>query len=219
MERTHRTIKNTQKMSTDAHTYHNLKPLNSGHGQVKSSLLKLIRREPEVVSEVINEHRGHDDDHTPPTVTDRISSVLRQVLATVMIFGVFFVIVNWGAISQIVSWEYEKVTTNADTTNPLYGLLDTKAAKEDLLPLTKSAADAKNQIPALALSVAPPDTRLIIPRINRNVPVINVSTESLLKKRLGTARERYAAGAPVWSYPLSWDGAARSAGKYRRYGT
>ncbi len=169
-------------MSTDAHTYHNLKPLNSGHGQVKSSLLKLIRREPEVVSEVINEHRGHDDDHTPPTVTDRISSVLRQALATIAIFGVFFVIVNWGAISQIVSWEYEKVTTNADTTNPLYGLLDTKAAKEDLLPLTKSAADAKNQIPALALSVAPPDTRLIIPRINRNVPVINVSTESLLKK-------------------------------------
>jgi LPXTG-site transpeptidase (sortase) family protein len=32
------------------------------------------------------------------------------------------------------------------------------------------------------LMVAPPDTRLVIPRINRNVPVVNVSTEALIKK-------------------------------------
>lgn len=158
-------------MTRDIHTYHQLKPLHGGATALPAheAMFSTMKDEPE-------------DIPTPTPLRGHIWSFVRQVFATVCIFGIFFVILNWSAIAQIVSWEYEKITQHSDTTNPLYQLLEKKDVKETPLPLTKNAEEAKRLIPALNFAVAPPDTRLVIPRINRNVPVINVSTESLIKK-------------------------------------
>ncbi len=111
-----------------------------------------------------------------------LKSYLRQTLATLAIFGLFFIGMNWGAITQIATWEYKKITEKTDTSNALYKFVEKKSQTQELLPLTKTADEGKKIVPQLSMTIAPPETRLIIPRINRNVPIINVSTESLLKK-------------------------------------
>lgn len=111
-----------------------------------------------------------------------IRSYLRQTLATIGIFGLFFIGMNWEAITQIATWEYKKMTEKSDTKNALYTLIEKKTRTQELLPLSKTVNEAKKIIPQLNITIAPPETRLIIPRINRNVPIINVGTESLLKK-------------------------------------
>ncbi len=147
-------------MHTNTHTYHTLKSLQE-ETALKTKLFSFHVRSP---------------------ISGRVGSFVRQALATVLIFAIFFVIMNWGAIAQIVSWEYQKITQNADTINPLYTLVEKQDVQQQPLPLTRTAAESKKVIPGLAMRVAPPDTRLVIPRINRNVPVINVSTDSIIKK-------------------------------------
>lgn len=157
----------------EIHTYQHLKPLHGGDASLptKKALLSLMKDEHEIVPA-----------HIPTPLSGHVWSFVRQAFATVSIFGILFVILNWGAIAQIVSWEYEKFARQSDTNNALYSLLSKKDIKETPLPLTKNAEEAKRLIPALNLAIAPPDARLVIPRINRNVPVVNVSTESLIKK-------------------------------------
>lgn len=160
-------------MTRDVHTYNQLKPLHGGVVSLpaKEAMLAIMNDEPEIMPA-----------HVPTPLSGHVWSFVRQACATVCIFGIFFVVLNWGAMAQIVSWEYEKITQHSDTSNSLYQLLEKKSVKETPLPLTKNAEDAKRIIPSMNLAVAPPDTRLVIPRINRNVPVVNVSTESLIKK-------------------------------------
>lgn len=157
-------------MHTDTQTFSKLKPLHD-EDTLKTKLFSLMKIDPDVTPS-----------HTHNPISGRIGSFIRQALATILIFALFFVVMNWGAIAQIVTWEYEKITQNADTINPLYTLIEKQEVKQQPLPLTRTAAESKKVIPALAMRVAPPDTRLVIPRINRNVPVINVSTESIIKK-------------------------------------
>lgn len=159
-------------MSSDVNTYHKLKPLHQeGLFPAKKAIISLIKKEPEIIPASVKD-----------PISGRVGSFVRQALATLLIFGIFFTVINWGAIVQIVSWEYQKLTQHTDTNNALYGILEDKVVKEEPLPIAKNSEEAKNQIPPMNLMVAPPDTRLVIPRINRNVPVVNVSTEALIKK-------------------------------------
>lgn len=156
----------------ESHTYHRLKSLHEETpSSTKSALFALLKKEPEIIPAGVAN-----------PISGRVSSFVRQAIATLLIFGLFFVVVNWSAVVQIVSWEYQKFTQQTDTNNDLYRLLEKKNVKEDPLPLSRNADEAKRMIPSLGLAIAPPDTRLVIPRINRNVPVVNVSTESLIKK-------------------------------------
>lgn len=158
------------------HAYHKLKPLHSegfsGNGKPLFSF----------ATEKARANFKAEIGKVWSSVADRTGSIFRQIFATILIFGVFFIILNWNAISQNIVWEYQKFTQHTDTNNPLYGLLEKKTVSQDPLPLVKNAQEAERQIPLLSMTIAPPDTRLVIPRINRNVPVINVSTESIIKK-------------------------------------
>lgn len=111
-----------------------------------------------------------------------VKNYLEQGVATVLIFIIFFVIMNWSAISQTIAWEFQKASSNVDQSNELYKLVEKRPVKEIPLPLAKTSTEARKLIPGLNFNIAPPDTRLIIPRINRNVPVVNVSSEALMTK-------------------------------------
>ncbi len=50
------------------------------------------------------------------------------------------------------------------------------------MDLSKDSEVQKTQIPQLVLDVTPPDTRIVIPRINKNVPVVTVSSEALINR-------------------------------------
>lgn len=153
--------------------YSSLRPLgDTSTRKVEQAVVELMQAYPEVMPKKA---------HNP--LRGKVSEYVHQALVTVLIFAVFFVIMNWGAIMQNITWEISKATNNTDQSNPLYKFVEEKKpVAQDPLPLVKTMMQSNAQVPSLKMTVAPPDTRLIIPRINRNVPVINVTTESLIKK-------------------------------------
>jgi len=161
-------------MASQEHIYTSLRLLGDHEAQKTEhvAVMKLMQAYPDVMPKKM---------HSP--IRGAVGEYVRQAIATVLIFATFFVIMNWGAISQNVAWEISKFTSNTDQVNPLYKLVEEKMpVAQEPLPLVKTVVQADAQMPGLSMAVAPPDTRLIIPRINRNVPVINVTTESLIKK-------------------------------------
>ena len=48
--------------------------------------------------------------------------------------------------------------------------------------MANNTQQSAEQIPPLNITVAPPDDRIIIPRINKNVPIVGVSTENLINR-------------------------------------
>ncbi len=160
-------------MSQVDHIYTNLRPLGGdGFTKPEVAVMKLMQAYPEVMPKNRRNPMG-----------GKVSEYIHQAVVTILIFAVFFVVMNWGAITQNVSWEVLKATNGTDKANPLYALVEEKRPMaQEPLSLVKTSKQANTQMPSLQLEVAPPDTRLIIPRINRNVPVINVTTESLIKK-------------------------------------
>jgi LPXTG-site transpeptidase (sortase) family protein len=51
-----------------------------------------------------------------------------------------------------------------------------------LLKVEKNPEKEKQNIPPLEMDIRPPDTRIVIPRINKNVPIVQVRAENLLKR-------------------------------------
>lgn len=106
----------------------------------------------------------------------------KQVAFASFVFGIFFLMLNWPAYSKIFQVKFDKVR-GVSQTNVMQEFVAPKPApKQKLLKVNKNPEVEKKNIPYLALSVAPPDTRLIIPRINKNIPIIQVSDNALLKR-------------------------------------
>lgn len=114
------------------------------------------------------------------------SSVLnvgRQLVASLIIFGVVFVMANWSAYSQIAVSKWQDFWGTKEI-SPLHKLIDTEDEIVANQPL--EVADRldleKKKIPKLDIEVMPTDNRIVIPRINQNIPIVNVSSENLIKK-------------------------------------
>lgn len=162
-------------MSQIDHTYSSLRPLDDSTPVQRPehvAVMKLMQTYPDVIPKKMRS-----------PIQGKVGEYIRQTIVTVLIFAAFFVIMNWGAIMQNITWEISKFTGKTDQANALYTLVEEKKpTAQEPLPLVKTVVQSNAQIPNLGMTVAPPDTRLIIPRINRNVPVINVTTESLITK-------------------------------------
>ncbi len=95
------------------------------------------------------------------------------------IFLIGYLALNWSAYSQIFyTWYLD--TTGQQVESPL----DTFTADEG--DSTNIAAtpfsESQIEIPPIDIEVTPPGTRVIIPRINQNVPVVNVADDKLVKR-------------------------------------
>jgi len=62
---------------------------------------------------------------------------------------------------------------------------DQVAEVSEQLATSSNPEIQKHQIPDLEFDVAPTDNRLIIPRIDKNIPVVRVSSQSLIKRDWG----------------------------------
>ena len=88
-----------------------------------------------------------------------------------IIFSVFFVLMNFSAVSSSVEY-YVLGVRNAEMIESIvgevdydYALLETKGAKKII----------EKEFPPLQMSVTPLDFRLVIPKIGRNVPLVKMS--------------------------------------------
>lgn len=137
-----------------------------------------------------------EDEPSPrkPVKGEKLWGTVRFISTSATIFILLFFVMNWNAYSTIImnklgllkpETEYEDGSVYSqehpvqDIKIPVHGDAD---QTQDLMDLSKDPEEQKTQIPDLNLDVTPPDTRIIIPRIDQNVPIITVSTEALINR-------------------------------------
>lgn len=123
-----------------------------------------------------------------------------------IIFVITFMAMNLPAYYQIFKVKWQAATGNIEE-SPFQELADVaanirigenkKPAVKDRSPVKKSydinveplrvsvlsaGGDLVKSIPPLDIDIAPPDTRIIIPRINQNVPIVETSDQNLYKR-------------------------------------
>lgn len=124
--------------------------------------------------------------HTKPAgrgVKAILKDATRQLIASIAILVIGFLALNWSAYYQIAKTKYYELR-GIEMESPLNDLAktDTIVYNRQILETSSDPEIQKRQIPALNLEIAPVDIRLIIPRIDQNIPVVNVSSESLIKR-------------------------------------
>lgn len=104
------------------------------------------------------------------------------VLVSVVVFAAIYIVLNWQAL-RLIAVHYWNVWQGFES--PLEDLVAEKQAPPETL--LSSAQQFKERfaasIPLLNIEVFPTDTRIIIPRINQNVPVVGVKNENLIARR------------------------------------
>lgn len=101
------------------------------------------------------------------------------VLVSIIVFAVIYVILNWQALSLIVNHRLDQLR---GVESPLETLVAEKPEEpERLIAYDRPSAEAP--IPPLNLEVYPSEMRLIIPRINQNLPVVGVKNENLIARK------------------------------------
>lgn len=107
---------------------------------------------------------------------------IQFVLVSAAVFTVIYLSLNWSAIQLNLehSWKVSQ-----GYTSPLERFTAGESPPPDLPQdaSAQAAAPLPQGIPPLSLEIAPPDMRLIIPRINQNVPVIGVTNENLIARK------------------------------------
>lgn len=111
-------------------------------------------------------------------------AILRFSLATAVIFIISFSALNFRAYREIVKNKIKTNFTNSKADILSVDLAKKEKIEESPLPINvvRDPEKLKKDIPKLVLEVTPPDNRLIIPKIKKNVPIVETSSANLLKK-------------------------------------
>ncbi len=105
-----------------------------------------------------------------------------QIVASAVILLIGFTLMNYSALSKIAISKFHKIT-GTEQASPLNKITEVKTTvyNKEILQSSSDPAVQKRQIPELNLAISPNDNRIIIPRIDQNIPIANVSSESLIK--------------------------------------
>lgn len=123
----------------------------------------------------------HFDHKEKKTLKGILHDALHQLIASAIILVVGIVLMNIGSYTKIIKHKWQ--TVFGDGTSQLEQIITTDTKKTSATLTTSSNPNVqKRQIPPLDIEVAPSDNRLIIPRINENIPVVRVSSDSLIRR-------------------------------------
>lgn len=117
----------------------------------------------------------------------RLWNFLEWIATSALIFTVFFVIINYSSYAGVLEIKINKWLGTFQT-NPYIDKIsktEQKPVAQELLPLEEEKQKRTLQVPNLDLEIAPPDERIIIRSINKNIPVVQISTENLIKRDWG----------------------------------
>ncbi len=117
-----------------------------------------------------------------PHLSIKIWNTLEWLATSALIFTVLFFALNYQSYSVLLIDKLNQLRGQI-TTNPfVQNLLKPDAANtEKPLPIAITTDQSKKQIPYLNLAVTPLDDRIVIPRINKNVPIVRANSENLIK--------------------------------------
>ncbi len=119
-----------------------------------------------------------------PSISRRIWNTLEWLATSALIFMALFFILNFSAYSTLFVSKLNRLRGDFQVNPFVQNLFPSaqNAKSEQPLPLTTSISQSKKQTPPIDLEIAPPDDRIIISRINRNVPIIRAKSENLIKR-------------------------------------
>lgn len=104
---------------------------------------------------------------------------IQFLLVSFFVFIIIYVVLNWQALSLNLTHYWN---TWRGLKSPLERLVAEKEPAEEKLLTQVSNFTPSKLIPPLNIEVYPADMRIIIPRINQNVPVVGVKNENLVAR-------------------------------------
>lgn len=105
---------------------------------------------------------------------------MRVSVASASLFLVGFVLMNAPAYADVLKTSLLTWTGAPDDTSLEDHFVKADPVQQEILAFSNDPEEQKSSIPLLALSVTPPDNRLIIPKLDKNVPIIESDPEKLL---------------------------------------
>lgn len=105
---------------------------------------------------------------------------LRISLASASLFGIGFVVMNAPAYADLVKTSVLTWSGAPEDTRLEEHFVKVNAIEQDILTLSNNPDTQKETLPSLTLAVTPPDNRLIIPKLNKNIPIIESDPQKLL---------------------------------------
>lgn len=128
----------------------------------------------------------------------KIWGTLRFISTALTIFIILFFALNWNAYKSIIFNKLGFLEKSEELiqqeeeerlgATPLNG--EEPGEPQELMEISKDPEEQKTQIPPLDMAISPPDMRIIIPRINKNVPVVTVSSEALINRDWGMLEQQ-----------------------------
>lgn len=102
------------------------------------------------------------------------------LIVSVVVFFMIYAVMNWQALALIAGhyWDVWR-----GYTSPLQRLVADGQPPPEKLGVVPFSPIAKQPIPPLNLEIYPTDMRLIVPRINQNLPVVGVKNENLIARK------------------------------------
>lgn len=130
-------------------------------------------------------HGHHETEKTDEkrSLREILTDASRQIIASAVILAIGFLLLNWSAYTQIAKNKWNEIW-GIESENHLNEIVNDNdiVYTQKVLKTSSDPAVQKRQIPDLKLAIAPSDNRIIIPRINQNIPIVRVSSESLIKR-------------------------------------
>lgn len=111
------------------------------------------------------------------TISDKIWQMVRFIVVTGMIFAASFFALNYQAYSSILA-----SALNSEEHTEAQKVLTASATNVDpdlLLPVIEGERETQKSFSWLDFPVVPTDNRLVIPKLGKSVPLVNMSTENI----------------------------------------
>lgn len=106
--------------------------------------------------------------------------LLRTAIFSLLLFTVGFLGINAEAYSTLLKDSVLEWQGAAEESQLTAYIAPAPKPVQKLLKVERTSAAQKSQIPTLNLSVTPPDNRLIIPKIDKNIPLIESDPQKLI---------------------------------------
>ena len=130
--------------------------------------------------------RMDNDKNQKRNVKNILQDAGRQLLISGVFLVVGFIALNWGSLYELGKYKWDEYNGTINN-EKLEELTQDKTVvyNQKVLEVSDNPADQKKKIPDLDIEIAPSDNRLIIPRINKNMPIVRISSEALIRRDWG----------------------------------
>ncbi len=115
-------------------------------------------------------------------ITKKTPSKTQQIIDFVLLSGIIFVViflaVNFTAYKEI-TLNYLYPERKAEQSENLTKAVGPKKIEQILVSVDNSKKHIKKTFPSLDLNITPPDNRIVIPKIGKNIPIVEMDAENL----------------------------------------